>query len=122
MKLFQFLIIAFLGSFVFTSCSDGSDPTIVLNIEQEDNIYTEGETVFVIATLTDGEGLSSVSVAVEELAVTGESLLDNTVTETIEFEIITVDADTPKGDFDVEFTVTDSDGNTANESIGITIE
>lgn len=119
MKVLRILMFAALGAFLMTACSDDNGPELTVNLSSD--TISVGDVVTVTATATDDVGIVSLTFVSADLG------LNDTVPVASEVSIsqgleITINEGTPPGDYEMEITATDTDGNTASEKVSMTIE
>lgn len=120
MKFLKLLVIGFLA-LSMTSCgSDEGSPTISATVTGASSSFAKGDVVGFTVAMTDDLGLSTLEVTNEELQLTSSSDLRNELTATVEFTLGNTQ-DAAAGDYKIKFVVTDSDGNTEDDEVEITI-
>ena len=104
------------------SCSDDNGPSVTVNVTDDDSIYTAGEVVSYTVTATDDLGITLIAVNSTALGLTGSEDISPAEVSVSLTSTISTDATTPAGDYDIEITATDTDGNTDSTTFSITIE
>jgi len=122
----KLLILALCGfAFLCISCGDDGDPPVITFSSPADNTtLSEGDILSIEVVVTDDIDIASIVIGSEGFFTADpiEGLGgadDRSFTVTSELTITDV---VQKGDYEVTATATDNDGNSATESISVTIE
>lgn len=110
---------AVLGAFLMTACSDDNGPELTVNLSSD--TISVGDVVTLTATATDDVGVVSIGFVSDDLGLNETIPVASEVSITQSLEI-TINEGTAAGDYEMEITATDTDGNTASEKVSMTIE
>lgn len=112
-------------SFLLTSCGDdGESPVVNFESPTDNSVFKRGEVMNIVITATDDVDITNLRVEsagflipedVEGLGGSSDTNFTTTANVTL------VDA-IPTGDYIVEATATDNDGNVTKASVNVTIE
>lgn len=121
-KLFYLLGLVVI-SFVITSCGEDSDPPVINIAEPRDGqVFMAGDVIEVTGLATDDIGVTALS-----FVAGGDSqpvdLSTATDVTSIPFNIaLSLDAAQPAGDFEIEVSATDEDGQTSTDTVTFTVQ
>lgn len=119
------LLVLTLGMFSFYSCSDDNGPELEITAPANGTVFAPGDVITIDATVTDDMAVSSVVLEGQDDLVFSESVDLSTVSDLSNINLslgITLPQDIAVGDYTIEITATDNDGNTDSEDFEFTVQ
>lgn len=111
-----------LAVFTIISCGDDSSPVLTINSPENGSTFFVGDSFEIRGTMTDDVGIATLGIESELFAVSSpEEIAGNPTSQSFTFPITLVTG-TPVGEFDIKITLTDTDGNSDDETLTINIE
>ena len=123
MKKLFILTIGFLA-LGFSSCGDGDGPEITITSPQDGDTFTAGDVLEISLTVTDDIDVASIAIASENF-LQNQSIdgLDGDADTSVPLtSTVALDSMTNVGDFTIDVTAVDNDGNSTTESVDITVQ
>ncbi len=108
------------------SCGDDNGPVINITSPSADDTFLAGGQISFAGSVTDDVEVTAVTIAVDGGLLPTQNVDLSGITDKTNIPlsglVVTLDATTVSGDYNITLTATDNEGNSAEESVGITIQ